>query len=182
MTSLELKALELFGKAPNNATSTTDQVTIHFKAEKDEEDMEHMPTTETFQKQLQAAVEEAIGGDDDVDHIVEAEPEDAEDMLPDAVNAANTSVISSTASSGGGAGTTIMVEETAYQEDDQNGEEHIEFITQRRPTIVSSTATGAVHAVVNSTPTATVTKLINGDIPLKRLRSQISDQIIYEGK
>lgn len=179
MTSLELRALELFGKAPNTATPT-EQVTIHFKAEKDEDDMEHIPTTETFQKQLQAAVEEAIGGEDDVSHMVEAEQEEAEDILPDNVNAQNTSVISSTASSGGGGGT-IMVEETTYQEDDQNGEEHIEFLTQRRPTIVTPSSAVAVHGVVNTNPTATVTKLINGDIPLKRLRSQISDQIIYEG-
>lgn len=180
MTSLELRALELFGKAPNTATPT-EQVTIHFKAEKDDDEMEHIPTTETFQKQLQAVVEEAIGGEDDVSHMVETEQEDGEDILPDTVNAQNTSVISSTASSGGGGGT-IMVEESPYQDDDPNGDEHIEFLTQRRPAIVSSTSTAAVHAVVNSNPTATVTKLINGDIPLKRLRSQISDQIIYEGK
>lgn len=57
MTSLELRALELFGKVP--ATAPPEHISIHFKSEKeeDEEEMEHIPTTETFQKQLQAAVE-----------------------------------------------------------------------------------------------------------------------------
>uniref|UniRef100_A0A1B0AAN9 Regulatory protein zeste n=1 Tax=Glossina pallidipes TaxID=7398 RepID=A0A1B0AAN9_GLOPL len=172
MTSLELRALELFGKSPSSS-APPEQVTIHFKSEKDDEDMEHISTTETFQKQLQAAVEEAIGGDEDAEHLVEAEQEEAEEILPEAQN---TSVISST----GAGGDTIVVEETTYHEDDVKGDEHLEFITQRRPTIVSSSTANPLQTVVTSAPTATVTKLINGDIPLKRLRSQISDQIIYE--
>ncbi|KAI9583426.1 uncharacterized protein LOC119635752 isoform X1 [Glossina fuscipes] len=174
MTSLELRALELFGKSPSSS-APPEQVTIHFKSEKDDEEMEHISTTETFQKQLQAAVEEAIGGDEDGEHLVETEQEEAEEILPEAQN---TSVISST----GAGGDTIVVEETTYHEDDVKGDEHLEFITQRRPTIVSSSTANSLQTVVTSAPTATVTKLINGDIPLKRLRSQISDQIIYEVK
>ncbi|XP_058981995.1 uncharacterized protein LOC131803979 [Musca domestica] len=190
MTSLEMRALELFGKVP--AQSAPEQISIHFKSEKEEDidDMEHMPTTETFQKQLQAAVEEAIGDDDD--HIVENEAEEHEEIVPE--NSHTTTVQHATTvtaginqnngHSGGGGGAppgttyrTIVVEDSAYQEEDNHPEEQLEFITHRRSTCSSS----GVQTVV-TTPSGTVTKLINGDIPLKRLRSQISDQIIYEVK
>ena len=195
MTSLELRALELFGKVP--ATAPPEQISIHFKSEKEEEEeeMEHMPTTETFQKQLQAAVEEAIG-DDEGEHIVETEHEEHEEIIPEATH---TSTMTHGGSGGGGGSNngnsigagggnntayrTIVVEDTAYADDDNNQDEQLEFITHRRSTIGSNNTGAAIQtAVVTTTPTATVTKLINGDIPLKRLRSQISDQIIYEGK
>ncbi|XP_023307241.2 box A-binding factor [Lucilia cuprina] len=194
MTSLELRALELFGKVP--ATAPPEQISIHFKSEKEEEEeeMEHMPTTETFQKQLQAAVEEAIG-DEDAEHMVETEHEEHEEIIPE--NTHTSSMTHGGSGGGGGGGSnhgnsisggggttyrTIVVEEPAYPEDEQH-EEQLEFITHRRSTLAPSNSSTAIQtAVVTTTPTATVTKLINGDIPLKRLRSQISDQIIYEVK
>lgn len=187
MTSLELRALELFGKVP--ATAPPEQISIHFKSEKiDEEEIEHMPTTETFQKQLQAAVEEAIGDEAD-ENMVETEHEEHEEIVPENTH-------SSTMTHGGSAGgsnngnsvggttyRTIVVEDTAYPDDDNNQDDQLEFITHRRSTVGSTNTGSAIQtAVVTSTPSGTVTKLINGDIPLKRMRSQISDQIIYEGK
>lgn len=180
MTSLEMRALELFGKVP--AQNAPEQISIHFKSEKEEDidDMEHIPTTETFQKELQAAVEEAIG-DEEGEHIVGNEHEH-EEIVPES-NHTTTVTHSSNVSGGmgtnnghsGGGGTsgtgttyrTIVVEDSAYPEDDNNADEQLEFITHRR-----TACSSGVQAV---------SKLINGDIPLKRLRSQISDQIIYEG-
>lgn len=189
MTSLELRALELFGKVP--ATAPPEHISIHFKSEKeeDEEEMEHIPTTETFQKQLQAAVEEAIG-DDEGEHMVETEHDEHEEIIPENTHS---STMTHGGNGGGGGGSsnngntgttyrTIVVEDSAYPEDEQP-EEQLEFITHRRSTVGSSNTGSAIQtAVVTSAPTATVAKLINGDIPLKRLRSQISEQIIYEGK
>lgn len=187
MTSLEIRALELFGKVP--ASTAPEQISIHFKSEKEEDidDMEHIPTTETFQKQLQAAVEEAIG-DEEGEHIVEQEHEEHEEIVPENTHTANITHTSSGVGSGnnnhtGGGNTsgttyrTIVVEDSAYPDDDNNADEQLEFITHRRSTCSNS----GVQTVVTTTPSGTVTKLINGDIPLKRLRSQISDQIIYEG-
>lgn len=195
MTSLELRALDLFGKVP--ATAPPEQISIHFKSEKEEdeeEEMEHIPTTETFQKQLQAAVEEAIGDDEGEQHIVESEHDEHEEIIPENTHSSTMTHGGSHSVGGGGSsnhgnsggGTTyrtIVVEDTAYPEDDNNQDEQLEYISHRRSTLNSSNNGSAIQtAVVTNTPTATVTKLINGDIPLKRLRSQISDQIIYEGK
>ncbi|XP_013110172.1 protein disconnected [Stomoxys calcitrans] len=188
MTSLEMRALELFGKVPPQ--NTPEQISIHFKSEKEEdiEDMEHMPTTETFQKQLQAAVEEAIG-DEEGDHIVENEQDDHEEIVPEnphpvsVTHSGSGSLGQNNGHSGGGNAAsgptyrTIVVEDSAYHDDDNSPDEQLEFITHRRTACSSS----GVQTVVTA-PSGTVTKLINGDIPLKRLRSQISDQIIYEVK
>ncbi|TMW43058.1 hypothetical protein DOY81_011862 [Sarcophaga bullata] len=149
MTSLELRALELFGKVP--ATAPPEQISIHFKSEKEEEEeeMEHMPTTETFQKQLQAAVEEAIG-DDEGEHIVETEHEEHEEIIPETTH---TSTMTHGGNGGGGGSNngnsigagggnntayrTIVVEDTAYADDDNNQDEQLEFITHRRSAIGS---------------------------------------------
>ncbi|KAM7344955.1 uncharacterized protein ACRADG_011459 [Cochliomyia hominivorax] len=194
LTSLELRALELFGKVP--ATAPPDQISIHFKSEKDEDDeeMEHMPTTETFQKQLQAAVEEAIG-DEEGEHMVENEHEEHEEIIPENTHSSTMTHGGSGGGGGGGGGSnngnsvsggttyrTIVVEDSVYPEDEQQ-DEQLEFITHRRSTVGSSNTGSAIQtAVVTTTPSVAVSKLINGDIPLKRLRSQISEQIIYEVK
>lgn len=191
MTSLEMRALELFGKVP--ATAPPEQPSIHFKSEKeeiiDDDDIEHIPNKETMQKQLQAAVDEAIG-DEETDHMVdgehEEEQEEHEEILPESLHHATMTSGAGTGVGSGGGGTTyrtIVVEDSAYPDDDNGADEQLEFITHRRTTLNSS-ANSAVQTaqVVTTQPTATVTKLINGDIPLKRLRAQAPDQIIYEGE
>ncbi|XP_075168142.1 uncharacterized protein LOC142240321 [Haematobia irritans] len=182
MTSLEMRALDLFGKVPPQ--NTPEQISIHFKSEKEEDidDMEHMPTTETFQKQLQAAVEEAIG-DEEGEPIVENEQDDQEEIVPEHGHHSSVThsgnVGQNNGHSGGGSNApttyrTIVVEDSTYHDEDNSPDEQLEYITHRR--------TGSGVQTVVTSPSGTVTKLINGDIPLKRLRSQISDQIIYEVK
>ncbi|XP_037950776.1 uncharacterized protein LOC119681608 [Teleopsis dalmanni] len=184
LTSLELKALDLFGKAPVVPT-VPDQMSLQLKCEKDaqdgDEEFETQRTSEAFQKELQAAVEEAIGGDDD--EALGDEHDDNEEILPDElepkVEHSNT---------GNGTTTTyrtIVVENTPYTDESPNEEDHLEFITHRKQ-IIGSTANSAVpgnvQTIVHTAPATTVTKLINGDIPLKRLRSHAPEQIIYEVK
>ncbi|XP_017460812.1 PREDICTED: uncharacterized protein LOC108354128 isoform X2 [Rhagoletis zephyria] len=172
LTSLELKALDLFGKVPGTGS-------------------EPRPS-ESLQKELQAAVEEAIYGDDD-DDAMQGESEEHEDIITHTIpNNVQTTV--STTTGGANVGTTttyrtIVVENAALTDDDQN-QDHLEFITQRRHTLGPSStstnvvATGVQTVVTAATPSqATATKLINGEMPLKRLRTKPpSDQVIYEVK
>ncbi|EDV38002.1 uncharacterized protein Dana_GF13736 [Drosophila ananassae] len=179
MTSLEVRALDLFGKVP----TTTGDALINLKSEKDENDdeMEELGqrTSAAFQKELQAAVEEAINEEDEEDMV--EEHVDQEDMLDDGL-ADNGGVIEGAAgattavNTGGGTYRTIVVDNTSYESVEDEGQEVIqhpvEFVTTRRAT-----------AAVISTGTATSgSKLINGELPAKRMRTQARDQIIYEVK
>lgn len=178
MTSLEIRALDLFGKVP----TTTGDSLINLKSEKEENDdeMEELGqrTSAAFQKELQAAVEEAINEEDEEDMV--EEHVDQEDMLDDGL-ADNGGVIEGAAgattavNTGGGTYRTIVVDNTSYESVEDEGQEVIqhpvEFVTTRRPA-----------AAVISTGTATSgSKLINGELPSKRMRTQARDQIIYEG-
>lgn len=190
LTSLELKALDLFGKVPN---TSSEPVSITLKCEKEDpdEEIEHQRTSESLQKELQAAVEEAICGDDDEDALQEEGEEQEEIITHTITNNVQTSVGS--ASTAGNVETTayrtIVVENAQFTDEEQN-QDHLEFITQRRHTLgTSSTSSNAVATAVQTTVTAappiqaSVTKLINGEMPLKRLRTQPpTEQVIYEVK
>ncbi|XP_053962270.1 uncharacterized protein LOC128865899 [Anastrepha ludens] len=192
LTSLEIKALDLFGKVPN---AGCDPVSITLKSEKEDPDdeVEHQRTSESLQKELQAAVEEAICGDDD-DDALQDENDENEDIIAHAIsNNVQTSVATNTGSANVGSTTTtyrtIVVENAQFTDDEQN-QDHLEFITQRRHTLgPSSTSSNVVATGVQTMVTAapppqtTVTKLINGEMPLKRLRTQPpTEQVIYEVK
>ncbi|KAH8319619.1 hypothetical protein KR074_002394 [Drosophila pseudoananassae] len=178
MTTLEIRALDLFGKVP----STTGDALVSLKSEKDENDdeMEELGqrTSAAFQKELQAAVEEAINEEDD-DEMVE-EHVDQEDMLDDGL-ADNGGGIEGAAgattavNTGGGTYRTIVVDNTSYESVEDEGQEVIqhpvEFVTTRRQ----------ASAVINAGTATSASKLINGELPAKRMRTQARDQIIYEG-
>ncbi|XP_067633900.1 uncharacterized protein prod [Eurosta solidaginis] len=191
LTSLELKALDLFGKVPS---AVTDPISITLKSEKEEQDdeVEHQRTSESLQKELQAVVEEAICGDDDEEDIIQDES-DHDDMITHSMsNNVHTSVATNTGGAGNAGTTTtyrtIVVENAQYTDDEQN-QDHLEFITHRRHTLGPSATAGnvatGVQTMVTSTPAhaTTVTKLINGEMPLKRLRTHPpTEQVIYEVK
>ncbi|CAD7013907.1 uncharacterized protein LOC101454712 [Ceratitis capitata] len=186
LTSLELKALDLFGKVPN---TTADPVSITLKSEKEdaeEEEVEYQRTSESLQKELQAAVEEAICGDDDEDgmHDESDEQEITSNVQTTSGNTASVANVGTTTTY-----RTIVVENAQFTDDEQN-QDHLEFITQRRHTLgPSSQSTNAIATAVQTMVTAapphptTVTKLINGEMPLKRLRTQPpTEQVVYEVK
>lgn len=188
-----MKALELFGKAPN--VNSSEQLSIHLKSEKDDDDNEDemdQRASESFQKELQAAVEEAIGGDEDEEGLDDAD--DPEEVLSDPLPTPqhNAAASSGGGGSGGGTGTTyrtIVVENSQYTDNEENVEE-VEYVTTHRrqpsasvPSVAGNiSATGVQTVVTTSASATTATKLINGDIPLKRMRAHAPDQIIYEGK
>lgn len=166
-------------------------ITLKCEKEDPDEEIEHQRTSESLQKELQAAVEEAICGDDDEDALQE-EGEEQEEIITHTIsNNVQTSVGS--ASTAGNLDTTtyrtIVVENAQFTDEEQN-QDHLEFITQRRHTLgTSSTSSNAVATAVQTTVTAAppiqtnVTKLINGEMPLKRLRTQPpTEQVVYEGK
>lgn len=177
MTSLENRALDLFGKVP---IPTSGETLLNLKAEKDdhEDDMEEMGqrTSAAFQKELQAAVEEAINDEVEEEEMLE-EHVDQEDMLDenladngggvDGSAAATTAV-----NTGGGTYRTIVVDNTSFQQVDDEAQgmppHPVEFVTTRRPAAAVTGSTG--------------NKLINGELPVKRMRTQARDQIIYEGR
>ncbi|KAH8270821.1 hypothetical protein KR018_005652, partial [Drosophila ironensis] len=179
MTSLENRALDLFGKVP----TTTGDTMMSVKPEKDEpdEDIEELGqrTSAAFQKELQAAVEEAINEEVDEEDLVE-EHVDQDDLLED--NLADNGVeatsggATTAVNTGGGTYRTIVVDNTSYEpveEDAQAILQHnVEYVTTRRQTA----------AVINPGTASTGNKLINGELPVKRMRTQPRDQIIYEGE
>ncbi|KAH8401205.1 hypothetical protein KR009_003704 [Drosophila setifemur] len=180
MTSLETRALDLFGKMP----TTTGEALMNLKSEKDEhdDDLEEMGqrTSAAFQKELQAAVEEAINDDVDDEEMVE-EHVDQEDMLDENLaehggGIEGTAASTTAVNTGGGTYRTIVVDNTSFEqveEEQQTVLPHpVEFVTSRRPTA----------AVINPGTASTGTKLINGELPGKRMRTQARDQIIYEVK
>ncbi|XP_030369159.1 uncharacterized protein LOC115630229 [Scaptodrosophila lebanonensis] len=183
MSALELKALDLFGKVP----TATNETLLNLKAEKEEqeEDMEHQRTSESFQKELQAAVEEAIN--DEVEEIEEEEHVEQDDLLEEPIHettavpssAATVGAATTVVNTGGGTYRTIVVDSTSYVDEEPNAEP-IEFIPARRS---AGSSNASLHTVVNtSANTAAATKLINGELPVKRMRTQARDQIIYEVK
>ncbi|XP_039956713.1 uncharacterized protein LOC126755968 [Bactrocera neohumeralis] len=190
LTSLELKALDLFGKVPN---TSSEPVSITLKCEKEDpdEEIEHQRTSESLQKELQAAVEEAICGDDD-DDVMQDESEEQEDIVEHTISNNVQTTVGNASTTGNVETTTyrtIVVENAQFTDEDQN-QDHLEFITQRRHTLgTSSTSSNAVATAVQTTVTAAtpiqtnVTKLINGEMPLKRLRTQPpTEQVVYEVK
>jgi len=174
MTSVETRALDLFGKVP----TTTGETLLNLKAEKDEPDDEledlGQRTSAAFQKELQAAVEEAINDEVDEEEMVE-EHVDHDDMLEE--NLAETGISASTTAvnTGGGTYRTIVVDNTSYEhveEEPQTVQPHtVEYVTARRP----------AAAVINPGTASSGNKLINGELPVKRMRTQPREQIIYEG-
>ncbi|XP_001360684.3 uncharacterized protein LOC6590070 [Drosophila persimilis] len=182
MTTLENRALDLFGKVP----STTGETLLNLKSEKDDGDDEieeiGQRTSAAFQKELQAAVEEAINDEvDDVDDMLEehVEQEDIiDDNLADNSGAMESSSAATTAvNTGGGTYRTIVVDNTSFEHVEDP--HPVEFVTARR---TPASSNSSVHAVINSGPVVE-TKLINGELPVKRLRTQTRpDQIIYHVK
>ncbi|KAH8252442.1 hypothetical protein KR032_000005 [Drosophila birchii] len=183
MTSLENRALDLFGKVP----TTTGEALLNLKSEKDdhEDDLEEMGqrTSAAFQKELQAAVEEAINDEVEEEEMLE-EHVDQEDMLDENLTdngggggvCIDGSAATTAVNTGGGTYRTIVVDNTSFQqveEDAQAMQPHpVEFVTTRR----------TAAAVINPGTASTGNKLINGELPVKRMRTQARDQIIYEVK
>ncbi|XP_022230351.2 uncharacterized protein LOC111079471 [Drosophila obscura] len=181
MTTLENRALDLFGKVP----TATGETLLNLKSEKDDgdDDLEDIGqrTSAAFQKELQAAVEEAINDEVDDDEMLEEHVEQEEiidDNMADnggvieGSNAATTAV-----NTGGGTYRTIVVDNTSFEHVE---EPHpVEFVAARR---TPASSNSSVHAVINS-GAVVETKLINGELPVKRLRTQTRpDQIIYHVK
>ncbi|TDG43781.1 hypothetical protein AWZ03_009791 [Drosophila navojoa] len=170
MSSLETRALNLFGKVPGSG-----EALMNLKSEKDdqEDDMEDLGqrTSASFQKELQAAVEEAIN-DEDEDEMVE-EHVDQEDLTDENMHEPGGGIDGPTVggttavNTSGGGYRTIVVDNSTYVEEDQD---HAE------PTAdpVKFVCTPNIHSASGS-----ATKLINGELPVKRLRR---DQVIYEVK
>ncbi|EDW62133.1 uncharacterized protein LOC115761010 [Drosophila novamexicana] len=171
MSSLETRALNLFGKVPGSG-----ETLMNLKSEKDdqEDDMEELGqrTSASFQKDLQAAVEEAIN-DEDEDEMVE-EHVDQEDLTDENMHEAtggidgpNVGGTTAVNTSGGGY-RTIVVDNSTYVEEEQDHPE---------PPVepVKFVCTTNIHSAGSSGGT----KLINGELPVKRLRR---DQVIYEVK
>lgn len=149
---------------------------MNLKSEKDdqEDDMEELGqrTSASFQKDLQAAVEEAIN-DEDEDEMVE-EHVDQEDLTDENMHEAtggidgpNVGGTTAVNTSGGGY-RTIVVDNSTYVEEEQDHPE---------PPVepVKFVCTTNIHSAGSSGGT----KLINGELPVKRLRR---DQVIYEGE
>lgn len=172
MSSLETRALNLFGKVPGAGEGL-----INLKSEKDdhEDDMEELGqrTSASFQKELQAAVEEAINDEVDEDEMVE-EHVDQEDLTDENMHEPGGGIDGPTVggttavNTSGGGYRTIVVDNSTYVEEDQEPAE-----APVEP--VKFVCTPNIHAVGSSSNT----KLINGELPVKRLRR---DQVIYEGK
>lgn len=172
MSTLETRALNLFGKVPGAG-----ETLMNLKSEKDDhdEDMEEMGqrTSESFQKELQAAVEEAINDEVDEDEMVE-EHVDQEDLTDENMHEPGGGIDGPTVggttavNTSGGGYRTIVVDNSTYVEEDQEPAE-----APVEP--VKFVCTPNIHAV----GTSSGTKLINGELPVKRLRR---DQVIYEGK
>ncbi|XP_017033593.1 uncharacterized protein prod [Drosophila kikkawai] len=183
MTALENRALDLFGKVP----TTTGETLMNLKSEKDdhEDDLEEMGqrTSAAFQKELQAAVEEAINDEVEEEEMLE-EHVDQEDMLDEnlADNGGGAGGIDGSAAAttavntGGGTYRTIVVDNTSFEQVDEDAQamqpHPVEFVTARRP----------AAAVINPGSASTGSKLINGEMPVKRMRTQAREQIIYEVK
>ena len=190
MTSLEMKALDLFGKAPN-VGSGPDQISINLKLEKEDIDDGVGEEPHSLQKELQAAVEEAISGsnagggtmqsdeeEEEEEEMQQEEPD--EEILPENATVNDNPVQSTTTTY-----RTIVVENANY--DDDPSDEHLEFLNHRRST--GSGGTGPTITTISSggqniqAPAGTtVTKLINGEMPLKRLRTHAPEHIVYECK
>jgi len=166
--------LNFFCKVPTTGGETM----LNLKSEKDEHDdeMEELGqrTSVAFQKELQAAVEEAINDEVDEEEMVE-EHVDHEDMMEE--NLAETGITASTTAvnTGGGTYRTIVVDNTSFEhveEDPQTVQPHaVEYVTSRRP----------AAPVINPGTASSGNKLINGELPVKRMRTQPREQIIYEG-
>ncbi|XP_016958809.1 uncharacterized protein LOC108030434 [Drosophila biarmipes] len=175
MTSVETRALDLFGKVP----TTTGETLLNLKSEKDEPDDEledlGQRTSVAFQKELQAAVEEAINDEVEEEEMVE-EHVDHDDMLEENLAEAGISTSTTAVNTGGGTYRTIVVDNTAYEhveEEPQAVQPHaVEYVTARRP----------AAAVINPGTASSGNKLINGELPVKRMRTQPREQIIYEVK
>lgn len=182
MTSLELKALDLFGKAPN-VNAGPDQFSINLKIEKDEMD--------EGVKDFQAAVEEAISDnvasgqahseEEEEEEEIQNEEQEEEIITDQAISG---TVSDSNAQQNTTTYSTIVVENTNY--DDDPNDEQLEFINHRRTTNNAPTITAISSGGRTSmqAPTGTtVTKLINGEMPLKRLRTHApAEHIVYECK
>ncbi|KAH8370005.1 hypothetical protein KR093_001863, partial [Drosophila rubida] len=176
MSSLETRALNLFGKVPGAG-----EALMNLKSEKDdhEDDMEELGqrTSASFQKELQAAVEEAINDEVDDDEMVE-EHVDQEDLTDENMHEPGggidgPSVGGTTAvNTSGGGYRTIVVDNSTYVDDDQEQQE-----APVEP--VKFVCTPNIHAVGSGGGGGGGTKLINGEMPVKRLRR---DQVIYEVK
>jgi len=172
MSSLETRALNLFGKVP-----AAGETLMNLKCEKDEheDEMEDLGqrTSASFQKELQAAVEEAINDEVDEDEMVE-EHVDQEDLTDENMHESGGGIDGPTVggttavNTGGGGYRTIVVDNASYVDDDQE---------QQEPPVepVKFVCTPNIHSVGSSGGT----KLINGELPVKRLRR---DQVIYEGE
>ncbi|ALC42574.1 prod [Drosophila busckii] len=170
MSSLETRALNLFGKVPGHGESL-----INLKSEKEDPDdeMEELGqrTSASFQKELQAAVEEAINDEVEDDEMVE-EHVDQEDLTDEGLHEAGGGIDGSggatAVNTGGGGYRTIVVDNTSYVEDDNDhGDQPVEP--------VKYVCAPNIHTV----GTSGATKLINGELPVKRLRR---DQVVYEVK
>ncbi|EDW02714.1 uncharacterized protein LOC6559981 [Drosophila grimshawi] len=167
MSSLETRALNLFGKVP-----LTGEPLMNLKSEKDdqEDEMEDLGqrTSASFQKELQAAVDEAINDEVDDDEMVE-EHVDQEDLTDENMHEPvggidGPSVGATTAvNTGGGGYRTIVVDNSTYVEEEQDPPEPP--VEPVKYVCTQSSSSG--------------TKLINGELPVKRLRR---DQVIYEVK
>ncbi|XP_068145351.1 uncharacterized protein prod [Drosophila tropicalis] len=186
MTTLETRALDLFGKVP----SVTNDSILNLKSEKQEleDDLDELGqrtcTSASFQKELQAAVEEAINDEVDDDEMVEehVEQEDLlEENLGDNGDGLDTTDEATTAvNTGGGTYRTIVVDNTAYEQVDDDQQQ--QTVLQSHPVEYVTTTQRPVRQVINTSTGGTTQKLINGELPVKRMRTQPRDQIIYEVK